>query len=301
MKWAVISTWKMSFAGNVRAAEMLSKGCKCGDAIIEGVSMVEDDPGYSSVGYSGLPDRDGRVTLDGGYMDGDTLKVGAVGCIEGFRSPVRIARSLADKEFNNFLVGAGAEEYAETNGFEKRNNLTEGSYQRYLQEKDKLKELNSYDGHDTVVFVGRDVSGTVCTAVSTSGLFMKEHGRVGDSPIPGCGFYADSFIGGAGATGVGEDANRGTVSYRAINKLKEGKTAMQAAQETIDEIMERIENCRHMSIVVLDKDGNYGVATNCAFPFVYASDECEPTLYLATRENGKTSIRQIRPEEWSKD
>ena len=130
---------------------------------------------------------------------------------------------------------------------------------------------------------------------------MKEHGRVGDSPIPGCGFYADSCLGGAGATGVGEDANRGTVSYRAINKLKEGKTAMQAAQETIDEIMERIENCRHMSVIVLDKDGNYGVATNCAFPFVYASDECEPTLYLATRENGKTSIRQIRPEEWSKD
>ena len=221
--------------------------------------------------------------------------------IEGFRSPIRIARSLADKEFNNFLVGAGAEEYARANGFEERNNLTEGSYQRYLQAKEKAEKLKSYDGHDTVCFVGRDIYGSVCTAVSTSGLFMKEHGRVGDSPLPGCGFYADSHIGGAGVTGVGEDCNRGILSYRAVAKLQEGKTAMQAAQETIDEVCERIENCRHLSIIVLDKDGNYGVATNCAFPFVYASDKCEPILYLATRENGTTNIRQIRPEEWAKD
>ena len=73
MKWAVISTWKMSYDGCNKAAELLQKGCKAGDAIVEGVCLVEDDPRYCSVGYSGLPDKEGHITLDGSYMDGDTL------------------------------------------------------------------------------------------------------------------------------------------------------------------------------------------------------------------------------------
>lgn len=293
MKWAVISTWQMSYEGNIKAAEMLAEGSKAADAVVEGTSITEDNPDYSSLGYSGLPDRDGHVTLDGGFMDGDTLKFGAVGCIEGFRSPIRIARKLSECEDSNFLVGAGAEQYARENGFEERNNLTEASYQKYLSAKDRIQKLTSYDGHDTVCYIAKDTNNSICTAVSTSGLFMKHHGRLGDSPVAGSGYYADSNAGGAAATGVGEDIIKGVLSFKAVYKLSLGKTAMEAAQETLDEFVGRIEDCRSVSLIVLDKEGTFGVATNCPFPFVYASDEREPTLYLAECVNGKTVIKEI--------
>ena len=293
MKWAVISTWQMSYQGNVKAAEMLETGGKAADAVIEGASITEDDPGHSSVGYSGLPDRDGHVTLDGGFMDGDTLKFGAVGCLEGFRSPIRVARKLSECEDSNFLVAEGAQQYARENGFEERNNLTEASYQKYLDAKGKIKNLTSYDGHDTVCYIAKDINDSICTAVSTSGLFMKHHGRLGDSPVVGCGYYADSNLGGAAATGVGEDIIKGVLSFKAVYKMSLGKTAMEAAQETLDEFVSRIEDCRHISLIVLDKEGTFGVATNCTFPFVYASDEQIPTLYLAKGADGKTVITEI--------
>ena len=301
MKWAVISTWKMSYEGCNKAAELLQKGCKAGDAIVEGVCLVEDDPRYCSVGYSGLPDKEGHITLDGSYMDGDTLNFGAVGYLEGFRSPIRIARKLADNEFNNFLAGKGAEEYARNNGFEERDNMIPETYEKYLKAKGKNEKLKSYDGHDTVCFIGKDVNGSVCTAVSTSGLFMKEPGRLGDSPVIGSGFYADSNSGGAAVTGVGEDCMKGVLSYKAVSKMAEGKSAQQAAEEAIAETIARIRDCRALSIIVLSKDGEYGVATNCDFPFVYASDECEAKYYLAQYIDGKTVIREIKEDECDLD
>lgn len=293
MKVAVISTWKMSLDGCNRALELLKESHKCDEALIEGISCVEDNPAYTSVGYGGLPDRDGSVTLDAGFMNGDSLQFGAVGCVEGFRSPIRIAHSLVNNEFNNLLVGEGAERYAEEKGFEKRNNLTESSYQRYLAEKDKNEKLKSYDGHDTVCFLGKDINGTLCAAVSTSGLYMKIHGRVGDSPIPGAGYYADSEHGCAAATGVGEDVLKTNASFRIVNKLAQGMDVQQAADETMTEIMKRLPDCRSVSLIALDKDGNYGVATNCDFPFVYGNDEIGVSLYIAGYVDGKTVIRKV--------
>lgn len=301
MKWAMVSTWKMSRDGQLKAAELLEKGASADEAAVTAAEVIESNPAYTSVGYGGLPDNRGRVTLDAGFMNGDTLKFGAVGCVEGFKSPIRIARKLAENEFNNFLVGKGAEEYALKNGFEQWNNLTEESYARYLKAKDNTGKLKSYDGHDTVCYVVRDVNGTVCTAVTTSGLFMKEHGRIGDSPLAGCGYYADSQLGGAGCTGVGEDIIRGTVAYKAVSKLKEGKSAQQAADETIAEVMARVTDCRSVSFVLLDKDGNCGVGTNCDFPFVYGSDEDGIRLYLAEYRDGKTAIRLIEDAECELD
>ena len=115
MKWAVISTWKMSLEGCRKAADLLAKGESASEALTVGIEDVEDNASFSSVGFGGLPALDGHVYLDGGFMDGDTLHFGAVGAVEGFRSPIRIARSLVNREFNNFLVGTGAEEYARKN------------------------------------------------------------------------------------------------------------------------------------------------------------------------------------------
>ncbi len=298
MGYAILSTWKMSFQGVCEASCLLKDHASAGDAAVRCIQCTEDNPAFVSVGYGGLPDENGRVFLDGGFMDGDTLKFGAVGALEGFRSPVAIARSLKDSNFNNFLVGKGAEAYAEAAGFEKRDNLTPESRARYLKDKGKTQNLFSYDGHDTICALALDENGSMCAGVSTSGLYLKKAGRLGDSPVIGSGFYADSAIGAAAATGVGEEIMKGVLSFRAVMYLRSGMTPMQAAETAVRELKEDLANrlgrTSSISLIVLGNDGTFGVGTTIEFPFAYASDTEPPTLYLANAgSDGRTVITRV--------
>ena len=297
MKWAVISTWKMSLEGCRKAADLLAQGKPASEALIVGIEDVEDNAGFTSVGFGGLPALDGHVYLDGGYMDGDTLRFGAVGALEGFRSPIRIARSLAGREFNNFLVGEGAGEYALKNGFEQRDNLTEESRKRWEAEKNKSQKLVSYDGHDTVCFLAKDQNASICAGVSTSGLFLKETGRIGDSPVCGSGYYADSSIGAAAATGVGEEIMKGILSHTAVMYMNAGMHAQEAAEKAVLDLdlqlNRRNGSCDAISLIALDRHGNFGVGTNIVFPFVYACEGKEPKLYLARRDGSHCIYEQV--------
>ena len=286
MKYAVLATWKMALEGTRKAAALLKEGEHSGRAIVEGITMVEDEPSFHSVGFGGRPNAEGRVFLDGGYMDGDTLHFGAVGSIENFRSAVRIAYSLQEGDANNFLVGEGAERYAEEHGFEKRDNVTEEAMELYMKEKDRLQELSAYDGHDTVCFLALDQNGTLCAATSTSGLFMKQPGRVGDTPLPGVGYYADSKVGAAAATGMGEEIMKGALSYAAIRMMKDGMSAQEAAETAVfeldRELKERNGHANPMSLIVLAKDGACGIGTNVSFTWCYASDTEEAAVHEIT-------------------
>ena len=290
----------MSYDGMKICADMLERGENGADAAVAAVSNVEDNPDFHSVGYGGRPDCRGRVFLDGGFMDGDTLHFGSVGSIEGFRSPVRIARSLAEGDANNFLAGQGAEQYAKENGFEERDNLIPEMTELYEKEKDRLKALSAYDGHDTVCFCTKDCSDSLYAAVSTSGLFMKKPGRLGDSPVPGAGFYADSKTGCAAATGMGEEIMKGALSFTAVYLMKTGLSAQDAAEKALmdlnNELIERNGYAQAMSLVCLDKEGNYGVSTNVPFTFTYASEKASPALYEAVYTDGKTVITKIKEE-----
>ena len=296
MKWAVIGTWKMAYDGVCRAADILRNGGTAAEAVLAGCADGEDNPEYHSVGLGGRPDRNGHVFLDGAFMDGDTLRFGAAACLEGFRSPSRIAFALKDEDANNFLAGPGAELYARAHGFEERDNLTPEGLAIYEKEKDRRKKLSAYDGHDTICFTALDSYGTICTAVSTSGLFMKEPGRVGDSPVAGCGFYADSEIGGAAATGMGEEIMKGCLSFLTCRLMEEGKSPAEAADEAVWSLDRRISarmgTCRPMSVICLDPKGEFGAGTNILFPFAYASDEEEAALYIAEPKDGKTVVRK---------
>lgn len=297
MSWSVLSTWKMSLDGCRIAASQLAQGASAADALVAGIENVEDNPNFCSVGFGGLPAKDGHVYLDGAFMDGDTLRFGAVGSLEGFRSPIRIARSLSAYKFNNFLVGTGAEAYAKACGFEMRDNRTEKSLARWEAEKDKSQDLVSYDGHDTVCFLTRDGNGTSCAGVSTSGLFLKEPGRVGDSPVIGSGFYADSEIGSAAATGVGEEIMKGALSHTAVLYMKAGFSVQEAAEKAVLELdaslTRRNGSCNAISLIAMDKEGHFGVGTNIIFPFVYASDTQDLTLYLARRDGMRTVYEAV--------
>lgn len=297
-KWAVIGTWKLSLEGNRKAAEMLKSNCSAGDAAVAGCQNVEDNPLFQCIGYGGLPDLDGHVTLDAGYMDGKSLKFGAVADVEGFRSPAAIAKSLSTLSFNNFLVGAGAERYGDEHGFERRCNLTPESLAKYQEELRKNYQMTSYaESHDTVCFLALDQDGTLCSATSTSGLFLKHSGRVGDTPVPGCGFYADNRYGCAAATGVGEDIMKGALSYQVVSRMKNGESVQRAAEQAVfeldAELKKRAGEVRNISLIALDTEGNFGIGTNVPFPFSYSSDGLETALYFAEPDHGILKISQV--------
>ncbi|MEG0238427.1 MAG: N(4)-(beta-N-acetylglucosaminyl)-L-asparaginase [Clostridium sp.] len=304
MKWAMIATWRMAIEGITEASEELKNGGFAGDAIEKAVKMVEDFPYYKSVGFGGLPNENCEVELDAAYMDGDTLSIGAIGGIKDFKNPISIARKLSEERFNCFLVGAGAEEYAHKEGFDRVNMLTDRAKRYY---KKRMKEtvekgLSPYDGHDTVGMIAVDKDGKMVAGTSTSGLFMKKKGRVGDSPVSGSGFYCDSEIGGASATGLGEDLMKGCISYEIVRLMKEGLHPQEACDKAVKELNDKLTRRRgksgDLSLVALNNKGEWGVATNIeGFTFSVVSENEEPTVYLCnTMKDGKTTYDKASKE-----
>ncbi|MGL4393296.1 MAG: N(4)-(beta-N-acetylglucosaminyl)-L-asparaginase [Fusobacteriaceae bacterium] len=293
----------MSYEGLKEGMEILKKGGACGDAAEHAVKLTEDYPFYKSVGYGGLPNENCEVELDAAFMDGDTLSIGAVAGVKDFANPVSIARKLSEDRFNIFLVGAGAEAYASLNGFERKNMLTERAKKIWEMRLKEIREknLSPYDGHDTVCVLARDMKGSLCVANSTSGLFMKKRGRVGDSPISGSGFYADSEYGCAAATGLGEDIMKGCLSYEVVSLMKNGVHPKEAAQTVVNNFSKRLEKLRGkagaISIIAIDKNGEWGIGTNCEFSFAVGTENSESKIYIANIENEKLVINEAT-QEW---
>lgn len=304
MKYAMIATWRMAVEGITSSKEILEKGGTAGDAIENAIKMVEDYPFYKSVGYGGLPNEDCEVELDAAYMDGDTLDIGAVAGIKDYKNPISIARKLSKERFNCFLVGAGAEAYAHKEGFERVNMLTDRAKMHYQKRRKETieKGLSPYDGHDTVGMIALDSEKKMVAGTSTSGLFMKKRGRVGDSPLSGSGFYVDSEVGGASATGLGEDLMKGCISYEIVRLMKEGYHPQEAADKAVEDLNAELKRRRgkagDLSVVCLNNKGEFGVATNIdGFSFSVMTENMEPTVYVCKNVNGKTTY-EVASKEW---
>lgn len=304
MSWGIIGTWRMALEGIMEAQELLKDGKSSIDAIETAVKMVEDCPDYRSVGYGGLPNEECEVELDAAFMDGDTFSIGAIGGIKDFKNPISIARRLMDERYNIFLTGQGAEKYAHKMGFERINMLTDYSKGEWEKKKSEIKidNLNPYDGHDTVGMVGLDRSGKMAVATSTSGLFMKRPGRIGDSPISGSGYYVDSEIGGASATGLGEDIMKGCISYEIVRLMGEGIHPQDAAEKAVyalnKKLIDRRGEAGDISVVCMNNKGQWGVGTNThKFSFVVATETEEPTVYIASFSNSRTTYVRAT-QEW---
>ena len=307
-KWGMIATWRMAIEGVTLGAEILKNDGKCQDAVERAIMEVEDYPFYKSVGYGGLPNENCEVELDAAFMDGKTLSIGAVAGIKDYKNPVCIARKLSEDRFNIFLVGAGAEAYAHKNGFVRQNMLTERAKKTWEIRMREItqKNLSPYDGHDTVCMISLDSKRDMAVATSTSGLFMKKRGRVGDSPISGSGFYVDNEVGGAAATGLGEDIMKGCLSYETVQRMRRGMSPAEAAQSAMDEFSEELRRRRGtagaMSIIAMNNKGEWGIGTNVEFSFVAATSDEEPKVYLAKPvENPDKTIKDIIIEEASKE
>ncbi|MDW7657100.1 MAG: N(4)-(beta-N-acetylglucosaminyl)-L-asparaginase [Bacillota bacterium] len=290
MDWCIIATWYFSLEGIRWAKEHLSTSNGCAlDAVTGVASMVEDDPEVDSVGLGGLPNRNGDVELDAAIMDGRDLSIGAVASLTGFRNPVMIARHVLQQAPHHFLVGQGAEAYADALGMERACLLTEKSRQAWEQKRAELAEDEPEpEGHDTVGIVALDLAGDMAAATSTSGISFKLHGRVGDSPLVGSGYYVDNDVGGAAATGLGEDIMKGCTCYSAVELMRQGRSPQEAAEEAIQKTHNRLLRTRskvgNMAIVCMDRQGRYGAAANHDdFTFVVATPEIEPVVRQAVR------------------
>lgn len=303
----IIATWRMAKEGIEQGFEQLNQNGKASDAIETAIKAVEDFPYYKSVGYGGLPNEDQVVELDAGYMDGDTFDVGAICAIKDFANPISIAKKLSEEKVNNILVSYGAEKYAREHHFEEKEMLTDRAKAFYRKKKKELEqqaqELKPYDGHDTVGMVCLDENGTVVAGTSTSGLFMKKPGRVGDSPFVGSGFYADSEVGGATATGLGEDLMKGCISYEIVRLMKEGLTPQEACEKAVNDLDASLKKRRtvvgDLSVVAMNNKGEFGCATNIdGFSFSVVTSDVEPTVYLVTRQGDGHCTFEVASKEW---
>lgn len=303
MKGNMIATWKMSFDGIKEGIEVLKKSQSIHEAIVCAVKNVEDNENYVSVGYGGLPNFDGEVELDAAYMNGDTLGIGGIIAVQNIKNPIEVAYDLSKYKRNFLLAGNGAMRYAHRRGFTFHNMLTEKTNQRYLEQKKSeidMELLEAYGGHDTVCVLGRDQNGTMACGVSTSGLFLKLPGRVGDSPIVGSGFYSDSQIGSAAATGVGEDIMKGCLSFSIVERIRFGmdvqKACETALQDHIDTMAKRGHKVGSMSVIAMDNKNNVGAATNKReFPFVIGDLDGGCHVYVASKIENNMNI--FKPDE----
>jgi N4-(beta-N-acetylglucosaminyl)-L-asparaginase len=257
----VISTWNFGVAANAAAWSVLDKGGRALDAIEAGARVPEADESNQSVGYGGLPDRDGRVTLDACIMD-ENGNAGSVCGLEHIMHPISVARMVMEKTPHVILIGEGALDFALKNGFKKENLLTEKSkkdWQEWLK-KAEYKPIINIENHDTIGMIALDKSGNMSGGCTTSGLAYKMHGRVGDSPIIGAGLFVDNEIGGATSTGMGELVLRTCGSFLIVELMRQGMTPQKACEEGVKRVIQKNKNYKEVQIgfLAMNKNGEYG-------------------------------------------
>lgn len=299
-----IATWRMAHDGVVEALRLLEKNERAGDAVETLIKTVEDYPYYKSVGYGGLPNAQGILEMDAAFMDGDSFKIGAVAGITDVKNPISVARSLSEEKFNSFLVGTGATQYSMLHDFERKNMLTPRAHKIWEKRLKEIqeKQLDPYDGHDTVGAITLDTYGSMAAGTSSSGLFMKKPGRVGDSPLSGSGFYVDSTIGGAAATGLGEDLMKGCLSYEIVRLMGSGASPQEACDQAVysfeTKLKERYGKAGAFSLIAMNKAGEWGVATNVEFTFSVGTQTQAPQIFLATPGKNQTTLIEPITQEW---
>ena len=274
----VVSTWGPNRKANAEAWKILSNGGSALDAVHSGVQVPEADPADQSVGYGGLPDRDGRVTLDSCIMD-QHGNCGSVMCLEHIMHPISVARLVMEKTPHIILVGEGALKFALANGFKKENLLTaesENAWKEWMKDSkydpmitpEGLMEKNKQhagtgqlNNHDTIGMIAMDANGNLSGACTTSGLAFKMHGRVGDSPVIGAGLFVDNEIGAATATGVGEEVIRIVGSHLVVELMRQGLKPEAACKRAVERIVNKNpEKAKTLQVgfVALNKKGEFG-------------------------------------------
>lgn len=258
----VLSTWDFGLGANVEAWKILSQGGRALDAVEAGAKVPEADPKETSVGYGGLPDRDGIVTLDACIMD-ENGNCGSVAFLQHIVHPISVARLVMEKTPHVMLVGEGALRFALANGFRKKKLLTPESEKIWKEwtKKAEYKPVANIENHDTIGIIALDGNGNLSGACTTSGMAFKMHGRVGDSPIIGAGLYVDNEIGAATATGVGEEVIRIVGCHLVVELMRQGNSPEDACRLAVERILKKNPSKSkdvQVGFLALNKNGEYG-------------------------------------------
>jgi len=293
----VISTWDFGIAANAAAWEVLRNKGRALDAVEKGVHVPEADVKNQSVGYGGLPDRDGKVTLDACIMD-EFGNCGSVAALQHILHPISVARKVMEKTPHVMLVGDGALQFALEQGFKRTNLLTaeaEKAWKEWLKKAEYKPVINIENrnfsprklpgneyNHDTIGMLAMDAKGNLSGACTTSGMAYKMHGRVGDSPIIGAGLYVDNEIGGATSTGVGEEVIRNVGSFLVVELMRQGYPPEEACKEAVMRIIKKKpETAKEIQVgfLALNKKGQYGAyAIQKGFSFAVCNNEKQDLL-----------------------
>jgi beta-aspartyl-peptidase (threonine type) len=255
-------------SGVERAAQVgwqvLAQGGSSVDAAVAAVQVLEDDPTYDA-GHGSFLNANNEVEMDAMVMEGTRLGYGAVAGIQRVSHPVQVARLVMDHTPHSFFVGAGAEQFARQMGVPvcPMEELVAGSSTYLLRPEDRVfRPDEGPAGRDTVGAVAIDVDGCLATAVSTGGTAGKMAGRVGDSPIIGCGGYADNASGAAAATGHGEALMKVVFSKTACDFMACGLHPQRAAEQVLHLLESRVGPNSQGGIILLNPRGEVGCAYN---------------------------------------
>jgi beta-aspartyl-peptidase (threonine type) len=255
---------------------ILERGGAALDAVEAAIVALEDDPTFDA-GVGSHLNRDGRAQLDAIVMDGGTLRAGAVAAVERVRNPIRLARKVMEACDHMMLVGAGAEQFAVEHGLAlcdpaelviERERRRWEAHQRgecpVCAHKPVTAETTTQFEQEhtlgTVGAVAMDARGNLVSGTSTGGTCCKLPGRVGDSPLIGCGCYADAEAGGVSCTGWGEAIMKIVMAHAAADRLRAGMSAQEASRACVELLARRTQGTG--GLVLLDRDGNPGFAFN---------------------------------------
>jgi N4-(beta-N-acetylglucosaminyl)-L-asparaginase len=258
-----------------KAFEVISAGGDTLEAVVQGVTIVEDDPNDTSVGYGGLPNEECVVELDASVMHGPTRRCGAVASVQRIKNVSRLAKLVMDQTDHVMLVGQGATHFASLWGIPEIDLLTERARIAWMAWKQSLRDADGHnnwiDGLDappakpaarlkrvfpdasdeliawalwvaahpptgTINCLALNSKGEISGTTTTSGLAWKIPGRVGDSPIIGAGLYVDQAIGAAGSTGRGEENIRIAGAHTIVENMRHGMSPSEAALDALKRI-----------------------------------------------------------------
>ncbi|XP_028657971.1 N(4)-(beta-N-acetylglucosaminyl)-L-asparaginase [Erpetoichthys calabaricus] len=287
----VINTWAFRKATD-KAWQTLHSGSSALDAVEKGCQQCEIDQCDGSVGYGGSPDERGETTLDAMIMNGDTMEVGAVADLRRIKNAIGVARAVMEYSRHTLLVGESASLFAQNMGFiseDLETNTSLSIFANWLNKNcqpnfwrnvspDPLESCGPYkpapglqkrerhpkiiiQNHDTIGMIVVDSFGHVAVGTSTNGATHKIAGRVGDSPIPGAGAYADSTVGGAAATGDGDIMMRFLPSYQAVEYMRTGMDPSLACGKVISRIKKYFPSF-FGAIICANSTGSYGASCN---------------------------------------
>ena len=257
-------------------AKVLRQGGSALDAVETAIRALEDLPVFNA-GRGSVPNEAGEIEMCAGLMDGRDLSAGAVGAIRGVRNPIGVARHLlAEKEV--LLVGEGALLFAKEKG------APLASEEELKAEAEKQSAAEG--AHDTVGAVALDAGGNVAAGTSTGGIDGQKVGRIGDSPLPGGGLYADNHIGAVSFSGDGETISRLALASRVMASLEDGKPIERAIADAVEKLPGTGGAGADGGGIGISKSGEIGWAHNSpmfAVGIVTSGSE-EPSVYLKKDE-----------------